>query len=100
MIGCLQPLNLPDLPVEFFDAASKCRASFRQIRKVLLPRKQALIPSDLAFRFRDLDIRFALPLLQSLNLGQERFPTGFRCLKLQQPLLPHSLLGFQGLKTG
>ena len=39
-------------------------------------------------------------LFQSLNLGQERLPTGLRCLKLQQPLLCHTLLGLQGLKTG
>ena len=35
-IGCLQTLNLPDLPMEFFDASGKHRASFRQIGEVLL----------------------------------------------------------------
>ena len=79
---------------------SKCRASFRQIGEVLLSRQKALIPPNLAFGFCDLGIGFAQPLFQGFDLGQERLPTGLRCLKLQQPLLCHTLLGLQGLKTG
>ena len=72
-------LYLPDLPMEFFDAGTKCGASFRQIGEVLLSRQKALIPPDLAFGFCDLSIGFAQPLFQSLYLGQERLPTGLRC---------------------
>jgi len=99
-VGGLKPLDLLDLPVEFFDASSKCRASFRQIGEVLLSRQNALIPPYLAFGFCDLGGGLAKTLFQSLNLGQEWLPTGLRCLKLQQSLLCRTLLGLQCLKMG
>src|ERR1019366_1958282 len=100
MVGGFEPLNLPDLPMEVFDASRKFRASFRQIGEVLLSRQQALIPPNLTLGFCDLHIRFAQLLIEGLNLGQDRLPTGLHCLELKQPLLCCTLLGLQGLKTG
>jgi hypothetical protein len=68
-IGCLRTLHLPDLPIEFFDASSKCGASFGQIGEVLLSRQKALILPNLAFGFCDLGVSLTQALFQSLNLG-------------------------------
>src|ERR1019366_2860758 len=73
-VGGFEPLNLPDLPMEFFDAISQCRASFRQIGEVLLSRQKVLISPYLAFGLCDLGIGLAQALFQGFDLGQKRLP--------------------------
>ena len=76
----------PEFP-GFADVVPGCeqqvRGSFRQIGEVLPSCQKVLIPLDLSLDFCDLGIGLAQTLFQGFDLGQEGFPTGLRCLKLQ-----------------